>query len=295
MRILLTGANGQVGHALRETLAAIGAVHPFDREGLDLERPDALRKACRSVAPELIVNAAAYTAVDRAESEPERAHAVNAVAPGVLAEEARRLDAVLVHYSTDYVFDGTKRSPYLETDPTAPLNAYGWSKLDGERRIGASGCKHLIFRTSWVYGPRGKNFLLTMLALAQAREELRVVDDQRGAPTSSLFLANSTVSALRAIPDGGVRSGIYNLTAAGETTWAGFARAIFERAAVNPAFRPPRVVPIPTSAYPTPARRPAYSVLSHRRLRSAFGLIAPSWEQQLDDCLRHLSLTGATR
>lgn len=294
MRILLTGANGQVGHALRDTLAAIGTVHAFDRQSLDLERPGALRTACRAVAPALIVNAAAYTAVDRAESEPDRADAINAQAPGVLAEEAKRLGAVLVHYSTDYVFDGSKRTPYRETDPTAPLNAYGRSKREGELRIGASGCKHLVFRTSWVYGPRGKNFLLTMLALAQTREELRIVDDQRGAPTSALFLADATVRALRAIPARGVRSGIYHLTAAGETTWAGFARAIFHRAAARPAFRAPRVVPIPTSAYPTPAARPAYSVLSHRRFESAFGFAPASWEEQLDDCLRHLPAPSAT-
>jgi dTDP-4-dehydrorhamnose reductase len=293
MHILLTGANGQVGHALRDTLAAIGTVHAFDRESLDLESPGALRNACRSVAPRLIVNAAAYTAVDRAESEPERAHAVNAEAPRILAEEAKRLGAVLVHYSTDYVFDGTKGSPYLETDPTAPLNVYGCSKRDGELGISASGCKHLIFRTSWVYGPRGKNFLLTMLALAQTRDELRVVDDQRGAPTSSLFLAEATVRAVRAIPDHGVRSGIYNFSAAGETTWAGFARAIFARAAKHPGFRAPRVVPIPSTAYPTPARRPAYSVLSHRRFRSAFGFSPDAWEQQLEDCFRHLPALGA--
>jgi dTDP-4-dehydrorhamnose reductase len=285
MRILLTGAGGQVGAELARTLAPLGQVRAFDRASLDLADPDALVAACREARPALIVNAAAYTAVDRAESEPGLAHAVNGVAPGILAEEARRSGAVLVHYSTDYVFDGSRRSPYREDDPPAPLNEYGRSKLAGERAIAQSGCRHLILRTSWVYGPRGRNFLLTMLSLAREREEIRVVDDQRGAPTSSLFLAGATARALAAIPREGVASGIYHLTAAGQTTWAGFARAIFERAARRPGFRAPRVVPIPTSGYPAPARRPAYSVLSNRKFTSAFGFAPSAWESQLDECL----------
>ncbi len=284
MRILLTGGGGQVGHELARTLASLGEVRALDRAALDLADPAAIRDACRSLAPGLIVNAAAYTAVDRAETEPGLAEAVNGRAPGILAAEARRLDAVLVHYSTDYVFDGASRRPYLEEDPAAPLNAYGRSKLSGERAIAGSGCKHLVFRTSWVYGPRGRNFLATMLALAAVREEVRVVDDQRGAPTSSLFLAEATARALRAIPAAGVASGIYHLSAAGETTWAGFARAIFARAAARPGFRAPRVVPIPSSEYPTPARRPRYSVLSHRKFAAAFGFAPGSWEAQLDAC-----------
>ncbi len=284
MRILLTGGGGQVGHELARTLASLGEVRALDRAALDLADPAAIRDACRSLAPGLIVNAAAYTAVDRAETEPGLAEAVNGRAPGILAAEARRLDAVLVHYSTDYVFDGASRRPYREEDPAAPLNAYGRSKLSGERAIAGSGCKHLVFRTSWVYGPRGRNFLATMLALAAVREEVRVVDDQRGAPTSSLFLAEATARALRAIPAAGVASGIYHLSAAGETTWAGFARAIFARAAARPGFRAPRVVPIPSSEYPTPARRPRYSVLSHRKFAAAFGFAPGSWEAQLDAC-----------
>jgi len=284
MRILLTGAGGQVGFELARTLADLGEVRAFDRSALDLADGPALEAACRSLAPGLIVNAAAYTAVDKAESEPGLAEAVNGRAPGILAREARRLDAVLVHYSTDYVFDGTARRPYREDDPVAPLNAYGRSKLSGERAIAESGCKHLVFRTSWVYGPRGRNFLATMLSLAAARDELRVVDDQRGAPTSSLFLAEATARALRAIPAAGVASGIYHLSAAGETTWAGFARAIFARAAAWPGFRAPRVVPIPTEQYPTPARRPRYSVLSHDKFAAAFGFAPGSWQSQLDDC-----------
>lgn len=290
MRILLTGTNGQVGFELARTLAPLGEVHGFDRAKLDLADPDALVRACRDVKPALIVNAAAYTAVDRAESEPEVARAINGRAPGVLAQEAKRLGAVLVHFSTDYVFSGGRRTPYEEDDPAGPLNEYGRSKLAGERAIAASGCKHLVFRTTWVYGPRGRNFLLTMLSLAATREELRVVADQRGAPTSSLFLAEATARAIRSIPRSGVASGIYHLSAAGETTWAGFATAIFARAATRPGFRAPRVIPIASSEYPTPARRPAYSVLSNRRFREAFGFAPEGWEAQLDECISRLAL-----
>ena len=282
MRILLTGASGQVGFELRRALAPLGEVHAFDRAGLDLADAVAVVKAFRRVKPALVVNAAAYTAVDKAESEPALAHAINALAPQVLAEESRRTGAVMVHYSTDYVFDGSKREPWREDDPVAPLNEYGRSKLAGERAIGRSGAKHLVFRTSWVYGPRGKNFLATMLNLAATREELRVVADQRGAPTSSLFLAEATVRAIRAIPRKGVASGIYNLSAGGETTWASFAEAIFARAAGRPGFRAPRVIRIPSSDYPTPARRPAYSVLDPAKFTAAFGFAPSSWESQLD-------------
>lgn len=288
MRILLTGANGQVGFELARTLGALGEVSAFDRATLDLANPDAIVVACRALKPRLIVNAGAYTAVDKAESEPAAALAVNGRAPGILADEARRLGAVLVHYSTDYVFDGRSRRPYEEGDPTHPLNAYGRSKLAGEEAIAASGCRHLVLRTSWVYGPRGRNFLATMLALAATRDEVRVVDDQRGAPTTSLFLAEATARALAAIPRGGVASGIYHLSAAGETSWAGFAEAIFARAARRPGFRPPRIVPIATSQYPTPARRPRYSLLSHRRFAAAFGFAPTPWEIQLDECLARL-------
>ena len=282
MRILLTGASGQVGFELRRALAPLGEVHAFDRAGLDLADAVAVVKAFRRVKPALVVNAAAYTAVDKAESEPALAHAINALAPQALAEESRRTGAVMVHYSTDYVFDGSKREPWREDDPVAPLNEYGRSKLAGERAIGRSGAKHLVFRTSWVYGPRGKNFLATMLNLAATREELRVVADQRGAPTSSLFLAEATVRAIRAIPRKGVASGIYNLSAGGETTWASFAEAIFARAAGRPGFRAPRVMRIPSSDYPTPARRPAYSVLDPAKFTATFGFAPSSWESQLD-------------
>ena len=288
MVILLTGKNGQVGFELARTLGSVGTVHAHDRATLDLANPDALRAACRALKPDLIVNAAAYTAVDKAESEPQLAHAINARAPGVLAEEAKRLGAVLVHYSTDYVFDGTKRTPYVETDPVDPINEYGRSKLAGEQAIGAVGCKHLVFRTSWVYGPRGKNFLLTMLALAKTREEIRVVDDQHGAPTTSRYLAESTLRALRSIPAQGIASGIYHVAPSGATTWFAFARAIFSRIAARPGAKVPTVVAIPSSAYLTPARRPACSLLSTGRMRGAFGLEAPPWEDLLARCLDEL-------
>ena len=288
MRILVIGTGGQVGHELMNTLMPLGQVRGVDYPEIDLADVDAVAALCRETGPQLIVNAAAYTAVDKAESEPALALAINGTAPGVLAEEARRLDALLVHYSTDYVFDGTKRRPYSEDDVPAPLNEYGRSKLAGDLAIAQSGCKHLIFRTSWVYGPRGKNFLLTMLGLAAGREELRIVADQHGAPTSSVFLAEATARALRSIPQKGVASGVYNLSAAGQTTWAGFAQAIFERATARPGFRCPRVVPIRTSEYPTPARRPAYSALAHRKFTRAFGFAPTSWETQLDEVMQRL-------
>lgn len=288
MPILLIGTSGQVGFELVRTLAPLGTVHGYDFPALDLANPDAIVAVCRDVRPALIVNAAAYTAVDKAETEPQAAHAINGMAPAILAGEAKKLGAVLVHYSTEYVFDGKKRTPYTESDAPAPLNEYGRSKLAGDLAIAASGCKHLIFRTTWVYGPRGRNFLLTMLSLAAAREELRIVADQRGAPTSSLFLAEATVQAIRSIPEKGIASGIYNLSAGGQTTWAGFARAIFARAAARPGFRPPRVVPIASSEYPTPARRPAFSVLSHHKFRAAFGFAPSGWETQLDEVFAKL-------
>ena len=273
MRILLTGAIGQVGWELRKTLAPLGEVAAFGRAELDLRDADRLREAVRAANPDVIVNAAAYTAVDKAESERDAAFAVNAAAPGILAEEAKRNGALLVHYSTDYVFDGAKAAPYVEDDATNPLNVYGASKLAGERAVAASGCRHLILRTSWVYGPRGSNFMLTMLRLAKERPELRVVDDQLGAPTSSLAIARATVQVLR--PGA---HGLYHLAAAGQTTWCGFARAILARAgSATP------VTPIRTEDYPTPARRPRNSRLDCSRLRADFGVQMASWEEQLGE------------
>ena len=271
MRILLTGATGQVGWELRRTLAPLGEVRAFDRFGLDLADTPVLVATVRALQPEVIVNAAAYTAVDKAESECDLAFAVNATAPRVLAQEAKRIGALLVHYSTDYVFNGAKSTPYVEDDAPDAINVYGASKLAGERAIAGTGCRHLILRTSWVYGPRGKNFYLTMLRLAKERPELRVVDDQVGAPTSSLEIARATAVLL-----GKEAHGLYHMTAAGETSWCGFARAILARAGLATP-----VVPIATADYPTPARRPRNSRLDCARLFDAQGVALAGWEEQL--------------
>lgn len=284
-RILLIGKNGQVGWELQRTLATLGEIRAFGSAELDLADAGALRDAVAARRPDIIVNAAAYTAVDKAESEPELTRAVNAAAPGILAEEAARMGALLVHYSTDYVFDGAKDGPYTEDDAPAPLGVYGATKLAGEQAIRAAGCRHLIFRTSWVYGGRGKNFLLTMLRLAKEREELKVVDDQYGAPTWSRSIAEASAQALAALschPAPETLFGTYHLTCAGRTTWHGFTRAILDTA---PLPRQPRLEPIPTSAYPLPAKRPANSVLSNAKLAAAFGLALPDWRQALTLCL----------
>jgi dTDP-4-dehydrorhamnose reductase len=258
MRILLTGAGGQLGHELAPLLAAHGDVTALARRQLDLADAAAISATVRAIAPDLIINAGAYTAVDRAESEPALAHAVNAQAPGVLAAEARRCGALLVHYSTDYVFDGRASVPYAEDAPTHPLSVYGATKLAGERAIAASGADALVLRTSWVYGLHGRNFLLTMMKLAGEREELRVVDDQRGAPNWSRTLARTTATLVaRRLPWLRERAGLYHLSCGGVTTWYAFASAIV--AATAPPGRLPRMVPITTADYPTPARRPANS------------------------------------
>jgi dTDP-4-dehydrorhamnose reductase len=290
MRVLVTGAAGQVGTEVIRELQGVATVIAHDRRTLDLAHPEGIAPRVREARPDVIVNCAAYTAVDRAESEVEAAHQVNGVAPAVLAQEAARAGAVLIHFSTDYVFDGTKASPYVESDAPNPVNAYGATKLEGERAIAASGCAHAILRTSWVYGPHGKNFMLTMLRLAETREEIRVVDDQRGAPTSSAQLARLT----RELLDGGLERlranpGLYHATAAGATTWRGFAEAIFEGAARRrAAFKRPRVIPIATSEYPTPARRPMNSILSGERLEQTFGVRIPDWRAGLEEALSAL-------
>jgi dTDP-4-dehydrorhamnose reductase len=293
MRVLVTGRSGQVGAEVARTLQGFAEVIAHDRTTLDLADPGQVVARVREARPDAIVNAAAYTAVDQAETEEEAARRVNALGPGVLAEEARRTGALLIHYSTDYVFDGTKAEPYVETDATNPLGAYGRTKLEGERAIAASGCDHVILRTSWVYGPHGRNFMLTMLRLAAQREELRVVDDQRGAPTSSAQLARLTRALLEREAAGALRDkgGIYHATAAGETTWRRFAEAIFEGAArrAGSAFRVPRVVPITTAEYPTPARRPANSALSNAKLERAFGVRPGSWREGLEEALSALA------
>ena len=289
--ILLLGRQGQLGWELTRTLAPLAPVLGLARGDLDLADADAIRTTVRAVRPRLIVNAAAYTQVDNAETETELAMAINADAPAVLADEAKRAGAALVHYSTDYVFDGAAGRPWRETDPTRPLNAYGTSKLAGEKAIAASGVRHLIFRTAWVYADRGRNFLKTMQRLARERDELRVVADQRGAPTWARLIAEATALVLAATRrgDGGWdaladRGGLYHLTAAGETTWCGFAEAIVAAMAPADGARA-RVVGIPTSDYPMPATRPAYSVLDCGRLAHAFGIRLPDWRDSLRLCL----------
>ena len=278
--ILVTGAQGQIGFELAQLLAPLGNVVAADRAMLDLADPDAIVAVVRREGPAVIVNAGAYTAVDRAESEPGLASAINARAPGILAEEAKRAAAVLVHFSTDYVFDGTRDTPYPEDAPTAPLNVYGETKLEGERAIADAGAKAIVLRTSWVYGLRGKNFLLTMRKLAAERDHLTVVADQIGVPNWSRTLASATArivaSGVSAMAE---RSGLYHLSSSGEASWYDFARAILGDTSKA------RLLPIATADYPTPARRPAYGVLATSRFESTFGFALPSWREALADCV----------
>ena len=289
MKLLLLGGNGQVGRELRRSLKGLGELQVATRQGAgsdllaDFDAPDALEDLVRRVAPDVVVNAAAYTAVDRAEAEPDGAFRVNAAAPAALARACAGEGALLVHYSTDYVFDGTGSRPYREEDPTAPLGVYGASKLAGEQAIRDSGARHAILRTAWVYAAHGSNFLRTMLRLGGERDELGVVADQVGAPTPAHFIANATAEIVRQGVDA---SGTWHLTAAGQASWHEFARAIFEQAhAAGRLPRVPRVRAIGTSDYPTPARRPAYSVLDTSRLRADFGITPPSWRQGLRDVI----------
>ena len=286
MSVLLLGKNGQVGWELQRSLSVVGDLVALDRHSTehcgDLSNLDGLRDTVRALRPRLIVNAAAHTAVDKAESEPELAHLINAQAPGVLAEEAARLGALLVHYSTDYVFDGSGERPWQETDATGPLSVYGRSKLDGEQAIAATGCRHLTFRTSWVYGARGGNFAKTMLRLAAERERLTVIDDQFGAPTSAELLADITAHAARSTLLHPERAGLYHCAAAGETTWNGYARFVLAHAqARGRALKagPEQVDKVPTSGFPTPARRPHNSRLDCSKLVSTFRLHLPAWQQ----------------
>jgi len=297
MRILLLGKNGQVGRELEQTLAPLGTVTALDYPEVDFVDLDRLRALVRKLAPQLIINAAAYTAVDQAENEPERALAINATAPGVLAQEASRLGSALIHYSTDYVFDGTKHEPYTEQDVPRPVNVYGETKLAGDRAVQAVGGAYLILRTSWVYGSRGHNFFLTIRKLARERQVLQVVDDQVGSPTWSRFLGEATARILNLINGGqagslapgvAARQGIYNLSSLGQTSWCGFARRILETDPLGGETTVKQVAPISSEEYPSRAKRPLFSVLSNQKVRSVFGIEIPSWEQQLDACWKTL-------
>ncbi len=289
MRILLLGANGQVGHELMRSLGPLGDVVATTRSGVlngedcesaDFDRPDSLPALIDRVLPDVVVNAVAYTAVDRAESEPEAAFRANAEAPGKLAEACAASGAMLVHYSTDYVFDGQGTRPYREDDPTSPLGVYGASKLAGERAIEASGCRRFVFRTAWVYGNHGANFMRTMLRLGAEREELRVVADQIGTPTPAALIADVTA---RIIGSSSQAYGTFHLTAQGQASWHVFALEIFESARRRGLLaKVPRVLPIATAEYPTPARRPAYSCLDTSALQNTFGIALPDWKLGLE-------------
>ena len=285
MRIVVTGSGGQVGGALLASLAGLGEIVALDRARLNLADDDGIRTALRELQPALIINAAAYTAVDAAESDAATAFRINADAPRVLAEEAERLGAPLIHYSTDYVFDGSKDGPWLEDDVPAPLSVYGRSKLAGEQAIAEVGGVHLILRCSWVYGLTGKNFLLTMLKLADTRDALSIVDDQIGAPTWSRTIADATAGIIRHTSEPAqlaAHTGVYHLCAGGQTSWFGFAQAIFAHPAVT---RRPALHPIPTAGYPTPATRPANSRLNTDKFRRTFGDL-PAWDDALAECLQ---------
>ncbi|MGH8604116.1 MAG: dTDP-4-dehydrorhamnose reductase [Gammaproteobacteria bacterium] len=292
MRILLTGKNGQVGWELERTLAPLGEVIALGRDGMDLADADSVCRVIREVRPKLIVNAGAYTAVDKAESDPELAMKINGVAPGVMAEEAKKLNAALVHYSTDYVFDGIKTERYKEEDAPNPVNVYGRTKLAGERAIQVVDLPHLILRTSWVYGLRGKNFLLTIQRLAKERDEIRIVEDQIGTPTWSRMIAETTAhvltkccaSSIGSLSFSSGVSGLYNLTASGATSWYGFAQAIIASFRSKP-IKNPRLTPISSAEYPLPAKRPANSCLCGEKLARCFGVTVPDWKEGLRLCL----------
>ena len=293
MKILLFGKNGQVGWELQRALAPLGEVVALGHDSAaplsgDFSRPEALAATVRAVAPQIIVNAVAHTAVDKAESEPDLARALNAAAPAVLAREAAARDAWLIHYSTDYVFDGSGSTPWTEDSPTGPLSVYGATKLEGEQAIRASGCRHLIFRTSWVYAARGGNFAKTMLKLAKERDRLTVIEDQIGSPTGADLLADLTAHALRTALLRPELAGTYHAVAQGETSWHGYARHVIEfaRAAGQPIkVAPEAILAVPTSAFPTPAKRPGNSRMNTAKLRSQFGLTLPPWQAGVERML----------
>src|SRR4051812_21194105 len=283
-KILVIGKNGQLGRDLVVQLQRFTDPIAVDRSECDLLNPEQVRAAVRTHRPDVIINAAAYTAVDRAESEPELAHSINAAGPQILVEESARADALLVHYSTDYVFDGTKSSPYSELDQVNPINVYGRTKSEGEAMVRAAGCRHLIFRTSWVFSDHGANFLLTMLKLAKERDVLEIVNDQIGAPTSTESIASATMKAMAALEASAQSDslyGTYHMTASGETSWFGFASEIFRIVTEISGARVPRLNPISSAQYRTPARRPLNSRLSCDKLRSNFGITLPQWQDGL--------------
>lgn len=293
-KFLIIGRTGQVGWELRRTLSCLGEIVAVEYPEIDCTQPETLRELVRRHRPTVIANAAAYTAVDKAETEPDLAQAVNATAPAVLAEEARQLGSLLVHYSTDYVFDGSGNQPRTETSPTAPLNVYGKSKLAGDLAIVASGCQHLIFRTSWVYGARGNNFLLTMLKLSRERDQLSIVNDQIGAPTTAVSIAQVTASVLAQVLSPAVQgtnssSGVYNLTTRGEASWFDFAEAIFAKAHQVLGTLQPKLTAISTTQFPRPAQRPPNSRLSCEKLENTFGVTLPYWQTALDFTLETLA------
>ena len=295
MKILLLGQNGQVGWELQRSLAPLGEVLALDRHSTDfcgdLSQPERLAQTVRTYQPDVIVNAAAHTAVDKAESEPELARTVNALAPAALAQAAAEVGAWLVHYSTDYVFNGAGDRPWQEGDVTAPLSVYGRTKLEGEQAILASGCRHLILRTSWVYAARGGNFAKTMLRLAAERDRLTVIDDQWGAPTGADLIADVTAIAIRIAMQQPDLSGVYHLVASGETTWHGYANHVVAQARhVKPDLnlKANEIVPVPTSVFPTPAQRPLNSRLNTRKLQQAFGVVLPPWQPGVDRLLSEI-------
>lgn len=292
VKILLTGVTGQVGRELKRALAPLGNLVALNRKDMDLSNPGQIREVIRQVKPNLIINAAAYTAVDKAEEEIELAKAINQTAPGIIAEEAEKIGAPLIHYSTDYVFDGQNGgSPYTEEDLPHPMSVYGKTKLEGERAIRKTGAPHLIFRTSWVYGTRGENFLLTIQRLAREKDVLRIVDDHFGAPTWCASIAESALGILQKLFVGENEvdisqfekiSGVYHLSCQGKTSWYGFARAILEKTLT---INVPKVVPIPAIHYPAPAPRPENSLLSNAKVNKVFGIVMPHWEEALSLCL----------
>lgn len=294
MKILLLGKNGQVGWELNRSLQPLGEITALDIEDIDFTDTRRLRQIVRDIAPDIICNAVAYTAVDKAEEEEDLAQKINGDAPGVLAEEAKKRGALLVHYSTDYVFDGSKTGPYVETDPPDPINAYGRTKLAGELAVQSSGCDYLIFRTSWVYASRAHNFMLTMLKLAQERETLSIVNDQIGAPTSARLIADTTIlcvqQALKERLAGVFSSDLYHLTSAGHTSWHGFTEEIvgFARSRLDIPLNLKELKAIPTSDYPTPAARPMNSQLALVKLESDFTLKMPDWKKTLQVCIDEL-------